>query len=65
MDGVDEVYQFAADMGGARIHLHRRATMPTSLHIGKHQSSTTLHFGVKAGVKRFFLFSSAVLITGI
>lgn len=60
MDGVDEVYQFAADMGGAGYIFtgeHDADVMHNSASI----NLNTLHFGVKAGVKRFFYSSSACM----
>src|SRR5579862_324500 len=60
VDGIDEVYQLAADMGGAGYIFtgeHDACVM--------HNSSTinlnVLEFGVKAGVKRFFYSSSACI----
>jgi GDP-D-mannose 3',5'-epimerase len=60
VDGIDEVYQLAADMGGAGYIFtgeHDAAVM--------HNSSTinlnTLDYGCKAGVKRFFYSSSACI----
>jgi nucleoside-diphosphate-sugar epimerase len=60
MDGVDEVYQFAADMGGAGYIFtgeHDADVMHNSASI----NLNTLHFGVKAGVKKFFYSSSACM----
>jgi nucleoside-diphosphate-sugar epimerase len=60
VEGIDEIYQLAADMGGAGFvftgeHdadiLHNSATI----------NLNTLHFGVKAGVKKFFYSSSACM----
>lgn len=60
VNDIDEVYQLAADMGGAGYIFtgeHDAAVM--------HNSSTinlnTLHFGCKAGVKKFFYSSSACI----
>ncbi|MGD0294689.1 MAG: NAD-dependent epimerase/dehydratase family protein [Terracidiphilus sp.] len=58
--GVDEVYQLAADMGGA-------GYIFTGQHDADvmHNSSTinlnTLHFGLKAGISKFFYSSSACI----
>jgi GDP-D-mannose 3',5'-epimerase len=60
MDGIDEVYQFAADMGGAGYIFtgeHDADVMHNSASI----NLNTLHFGVKAGVKKFFYSSSACM----
>ncbi len=57
-DGIDEIYQFAADMGGAGFVFtgeHDADIMHNSASI----NLNTLHFGIKAGVKRFFYSSSA------
>jgi nucleoside-diphosphate-sugar epimerase len=60
VQGIDEVYQLAADMGGAGYIFtgeHDAAVM--------HNSSTinlnTLEFGHRAGVKKFFYSSSACM----
>lgn len=58
MDGIDEVYQLAADMGGAGYIFtgDRDAdVMHNSAMINLH----CLHFGQRAGVRRFFYSSSA------
>lgn len=58
--GIDEIYQFAADMGGAGFVF-------TGVHDAEimHNSATinlnTLNYGVKAGVKMFFYSSSACM----
>jgi nucleoside-diphosphate-sugar epimerase len=60
MDGIDEVYQFAADMGGAGYIFtgeHDADVMHNSASI----NLNTLHFGVKAGVRKFFYSSSACM----
>lgn len=60
VEGVDEVYQFAADMGGAGYIFtgeHDADVMHNSATI----NLNTLNFGVKAGVKRFFYSSSACI----
>jgi GDP-D-mannose 3', 5'-epimerase len=58
--GIDEVYQLAADMGGAgyiftgehdAVVMHNSATINLNM----------LEFGVRAGVKRFFYSSSACI----
>ena len=58
--GIDEVYQLAADMGGAGYIFtgeHDADVMHNSATI----NLNTLDFGVKAGVKRFFYSSSACI----
>jgi GDP-D-mannose 3', 5'-epimerase len=60
VQGIDEVYQFAADMGGAGYIFsgeHDADVMHNSATI----NLNTLHFGVKAGVRRFFYSSSACM----
>jgi GDP-D-mannose 3', 5'-epimerase len=60
MQGIDEVYQFAADMGGAGYIFtgeHDADVMHNSATI----NLNTLHYGVKAGVKKFFYSSSACM----
>ena len=60
VDGVDEVYQLAADMGGAGYIFtgeHDAAVMHNSATI----NLNTLEFGTRAGVKRFFYSSSACI----
>ncbi len=60
VDGIDEVYQFAADMGGAGYIFtgdHDADVMRNSATI----NLNTLHFGVQAGVKKFFYSSSACI----
>src|ERR1035441_2331849 len=57
---IDEVYQFAADMGGAGYIFtgeHDADVMHNSATI----NLNTLHFGVKAGVRKFFYSSSACI----
>ena len=57
---IDEVYQFAADMGGAGYiftGVHDADVMHNSASI----NLNTLYYGVKAGVKRFFYSSSACM----
>ncbi len=58
--GIDEVYQLAADMGGAGYIFtgeHDAGVMHNSATI----NLNTLEFGTKAGVKRFFYSSSACI----
>jgi GDP-D-mannose 3', 5'-epimerase len=60
VDGIDEVYQFAADMGGAGYIFtgeHDAEVMHNSATI----NLNTLHYGVKAGVTKFFYSSSACM----
>jgi len=60
LDGVDEVYQLAADMGGAGYIFtgeHDASVMHNSATI----NLNTLEYGVRAGVKRFFYSSSACI----
>jgi nucleoside-diphosphate-sugar epimerase len=60
VDGIDEVYQFAADMGGAGYIFtgeHDADVMHNSATI----NLNTLHYGQKAGVKKFFYSSSACM----
>src|ERR1022692_2205677 len=58
--GVEEVYQLAADMGGAGYIFtgeHDACVMHNSATI----NLNTLEFGVQAGVKKFFYSSSACI----
>ncbi len=60
VDGIDEVYQLAADMGGAGYIFtgeHDAEVMHNSATI----NLNTLEFGAQAGVKRFFYSSSACI----
>jgi len=60
VEGIEEVYQFAADMGGAGYIFtgeHDADVMHNSATI----NLNTLHFGVKAGVRKFFYSSSACM----
>ncbi len=60
VQGIDEIYQFAADMGGAGYIFtgeHDAQVMHNSASI----NLNTLHYGVKAGVQRFFYSSSACI----
>lgn len=59
-DGIDEVYQLAADMGGAGYIFtgeHDAAVMHNSATI----NLNILEFGRKAGIQRFFYSSSACM----
>ena len=60
VEGIDEVYQLAADMGGAGYIFtgeHDADVMHNSATI----NLNTLHFGVKAGVRKIFYSSSACI----
>jgi nucleoside-diphosphate-sugar epimerase len=60
VEGVEEIYQFAADMGGAGYIFtgeHDADVMHNSASINLNM----LHFGVKAGVQKFFYSSSACI----
>src|ERR1017187_8141832 len=60
VEGVQEVYQLAADMGGAGYIFtgeHDADVMHNSATI----NLNTLHYGVKAGVRKFFYSSSACI----
>ena len=60
VDGIDEVYQLAADMGGAGYIFtgeHDAEVMHNSATI----NLNTLEFGAQAGVQRFFYSSSACI----
>jgi len=60
VDGIDEVYQLAADMGGAGFVFtgeHDADIMHNSATI----NLNTLHLGVKAGILKFFYSSSACI----
>ena len=60
VEGIDEVYQLAADMGGAGYIFtgeHDAEVMHNSATI----NLNTLEFGAQAGVKRFFYSSSACI----
>jgi nucleoside-diphosphate-sugar epimerase len=60
VSGIEEVYQLAADMGGAGYIFtgdHDANVMHNSATI----NLNTLEFGVKAGVKKFFYSSSACI----
>jgi nucleoside-diphosphate-sugar epimerase len=60
LDGVDEVYQLAADMGGAGYIFtgeHDAAVMHNSATI----NLNILHEGIQAGVRKYFYSSSACI----
>jgi len=60
VEGIDEVYQLAADMGGAGYIFtgeHDACVMHNSATI----NLNTLEYGTKAGVKKFFYSSSACI----
>jgi GDP-D-mannose 3',5'-epimerase len=60
VEGIDEMYQLAADMGGAGYIFtgeHDADVMHNSATI----NLNCLHFGVKAGVRKFFYSSSACM----
>jgi nucleoside-diphosphate-sugar epimerase len=60
VNGIDEIYQFAADMGGAGYIFtgeHDADVMHNSATI----NLNTLHYGLKAGVRKFFYSSSACM----
>src|SRR5580692_2520604 len=60
VEGMEDVYQLAADMGGAGYIFtgeHDAAVMHNSSLV----NLNTLHLGVEAGVKRFFYSSSACI----
>src|SRR5712671_4001343 len=60
VSGIDEVYQLAADMGGAGYIFtgeHDAAVMHNSATINLNM----LEFGVRAGVERYFYSSSACI----
>ncbi len=60
VEGIDEIYQFAADMGGAGYIFtgeHDADVMHNSATI----NLNALHFGQKAGVKKIFYSSSACI----
>jgi nucleoside-diphosphate-sugar epimerase len=55
---IDEVYQIAADMGGAG-YIFTGVNDASVMHNSATINLNTLEFGVEAGVKRFFYSSSA------
>ena len=60
VDGIDEVYQFAADMGGAG-YIFTGEHDADVMHNSASVNLNTLHFGLKTGVRRFFYSSSACI----
>ena len=58
--GIDEIYQFAADMGGAG-YIFTGEHDADVMHNSATVNLNTLHFGVKAGVRKFFYSSSACI----
>src|SRR6266702_4612841 len=60
VDGIDEVYQLAADMGGAG-YIFTGDHDATVMHNSATINLNTLEFGTKAGVKKFFYSSSACM----
>ncbi|HEY5211986.1 MAG TPA: NAD-dependent epimerase/dehydratase family protein [Acidobacteriaceae bacterium] len=60
VDGIDEIYQFAADMGGAG-YIFTGEHDADVMHNSATVNLNTLHFGVKAGVAKFFYSSSACI----
>jgi nucleoside-diphosphate-sugar epimerase len=60
VEGIDDVYQFAADMGGAG-YLFTGKHDADVLHNSASINLNTLHYGCEAGVKRFFYSSSACI----
>ena len=64
VEGIDDIYQLAADMGGAGYIFtgeHDAAVMHNSATINLNM----LEFGTRAGVKRFFYSSSACIYPGV
>jgi nucleoside-diphosphate-sugar epimerase len=60
VEGIDEIYQFAADMGGAG-YIFTGEHDADVMHNSAVCNLNTLHFGVKAGVRKFFYSSSACI----
>ncbi|HZP06497.1 MAG TPA: NAD-dependent epimerase/dehydratase family protein [Terracidiphilus sp.] len=60
VNGIDEVYQFAADMGGAG-YLFTGEHDADVLHNSATINLNTLHYGTEAGVRKFFYSSSACI----
>jgi nucleoside-diphosphate-sugar epimerase len=58
VDGIDEVYQLAADMGGAG-YIFTGENDAAVMHNSATINLNTLEFGARAGVRRFFYSSSA------
>ena len=60
VQGIDEVYQLAADMGGAG-YIFTGEHDADIMHNSATINLNTLHYGVKAGVRKFFYSSSACM----
>jgi len=60
VDGIDEVYQFAADMGGAG-YIFTGEHDANVMHNSATINLNTLHYGCKAGVQKYFYSSSACM----
>ena len=60
VEGIDEVYQLAADMGGAG-YLFTGDNDAAVMHNSATINLNTLELGVQAGVRRFFYSSSACI----
>jgi nucleoside-diphosphate-sugar epimerase len=60
VDGVEEVYQLAADMGGAG-YLFTGANDANVMHNSAAINLNSLEFGRRAGVRKFFYSSSACM----
>jgi GDP-D-mannose 3',5'-epimerase len=58
--GIDEVYQFAADMGGAG-YIFSGEHDANVMHNSATINLNTLYFGVKAGIRKVFYSSSACI----
>lgn len=58
--GIDEIYQFAADMGGAG-YVFTGGHDADIMHNSSTINLNTLYFGIHAGVKKFFYSSSACM----
>ncbi|HEX5228209.1 MAG TPA: NAD-dependent epimerase/dehydratase family protein [Bryobacteraceae bacterium] len=60
VDGIDEVYQLAADMGGAG-YIFTGENDAAVMHNSATINLNTLEYGVQAGVRKFFYSSSACI----
>jgi nucleoside-diphosphate-sugar epimerase len=60
VQGINEIYQFAADMGGAG-YIFTGEHDADVMHNSATVNLNTLHFGLKAGVRKFFYSSSACI----
>ena len=60
VDGIDEMYQLAADMGGAG-YVFSGENDAAVMHNSASINLNMLEYGVRAGVKRFFYSSSACM----